>query len=246
VIQLERYIPLEGAFNTRDLGGYTTADGSVTRWRTLLRSGSLSRLNEEGQEKLLELGLRTVIDLRHEQETKLYPNAFAKSSAVTYQVIPLIDLDLDKKISECQTLADMYRMMLDECFAQFKEVIETIAYAGDGTVLFHCAAGKDRTGMVSALLLGVLGVEAGIIVDDYSCSDLYLQSFYELNRESLRKEGKNPDYYERYYNSHPQNILSALEYLETRFGGAANYLAWAGVSSDTIGALKQRFVEPRT
>ena len=150
--------------NARDLGGYPTTDGGAIRWGALVRSDSLSSLTPSGQDALVAYGIRTVIDLRMPDETASSPNPFAVAGdhGVAYHNRSFID-PAAEPATFAATLAEDYQSMLARFGPQIAAVVTTVAGAGEGGVLVHCAAGKDRTGLIVALLLGALEVVPDVI-----------------------------------------------------------------------------------
>ena len=141
-----RHVPLAGTFNLRDTGGYATTDGSHARWHQLWRSDSMHRLSAEDQQTFLALGIRTVIDLRHERETTQSPNVFANSDQVHYVNIPLMPTDPPANAAPPRDLTDIYVGILEACQPAVKSVIETVLAADSAPVLLHGTAGKVAPG----------------------------------------------------------------------------------------------------
>jgi protein-tyrosine phosphatase len=172
-----RRLPLAGAYNLRDVGGYPAANGGQTRWRTLFRADSLHRLSVEEQEALLEYGVRTVIDLRRPEETAAAPNVFAASSHVRYLHLSITDGAPDPSGPSIE-LDELYRRILDLRGEQLGAVLTAMADDGAFPAVVHCTAGKDRTGLIIALLLGIAGVPSEQIIEDYALSAVYLEETF--------------------------------------------------------------------
>jgi protein-tyrosine phosphatase len=218
-----RHLPLDGTFNIRDLGGYLTAHGHQTRWRTLLRADSLHRLTPAALEVLVGYGVRTVIDLRWTHETLLAPNPLVASLTVRYHHLSMFGDEWPPERLPA-TYADVYRLMLDERQAQIGRILATLAGPGALPALFHCAAGKDRTGVIAALALALVGVPAATIAEDYALSAHYLANAYP---------GQPP------VECPPAAMLATLDHLETRHGGAERDLLAAGLTPADLTALRQ-------
>ena len=162
-MKFDRILSVPGAYNIRDLGGYPGTQGS-TRWRSILRADSLHRLDGPAMDQLHAMGLTTVIDLRHAAEHARFPNPFADHPAVIYLQIPLFEsLRIPHDIPEDQVLRTLYTQALDKRHDAIARTLTAIAEAPDGAVMFHCTAGKDRTGLIAALLLALGGVDAETI-----------------------------------------------------------------------------------
>ena len=154
-----RLLAWEGCLNARDLGGYETADGRETRWGTVVRSDSPAALTEAGRAALADYGVRAIVDLRLPGELADDPNPFAEPGdhGIAYTNVSFID-PAAAPPDAVSTLAEDYLGMLDRYRQGVAEAMAAIAGAPEGAVLIHCAAGKDRTGLISALLLGLVDV----------------------------------------------------------------------------------------
>jgi protein-tyrosine phosphatase len=216
--------------NTRDLGGLPMP-GGVTRSRVLIRSDHLGLLNASGRESLGAYGVTTVVDLRSDGEIARAPSPFAGGVGATYLHRPLIDDKNMNNIGDATDMLERYLFILDNRPEAFADAFTTLAHA-QGTVLFHCFAGKDRTGLVAAMLLALAGVSPEAIAADYGESDVQLAKQYEIwindaepdRREAFRHELRCP----------PERILGVLEHLDRKWGGVAGYLEGAGVSPAEI------------
>jgi protein-tyrosine phosphatase len=238
-----RHIQLEGAFNVRDVGGYPTADGRVTRWRRLLRSDSLHRLTPDAQRALLEYGVRAIIDLRRGSEVARMPNVFAAAAGVTYRNVPLFDdAQTDVVETPAQTLDELYRLMLQHCHTGLREAMAGIAEAGDAPVLVHCMVGKDRTGLVVALALGAAGVPNETIADDYALSNGLLAPLFREWRSAVPLTGAELARAEAMSLSRRESMLELLQHLDEHFGGVEAYLRMIGLTRQQVEALGRRLV----
>ena len=205
--------------------------GAVTRSRVLIRSDHLGLLNASGREGLHAYGVATVLDLRSDGEIARAPSPFAGGVGATYLHRALIDDKNMNNIGDSKDMLDRYLFILDNRPEAFGEVFTTLAYA-QGTVLFHCFAGKDRTGLIAAMLLALAGVSPEHIAADYGETDVQLAKQYEIwineaqpdKREAFRAELHCP----------PERILGVLDHLHQRWGGVAGYLDAAGVTPVAI------------
>jgi protein-tyrosine phosphatase len=219
----------------------------------IIRSDNVASLTPEGRQSMIEYGVATVIDLRSDSEVKGSPgppfsrfqstspvSAHAKESgsgAPEYLHLALIDDATAGVLNEAPTMPERYVLMLDKRHAAVGAIFNGIA-ASDGPVLFHCFAGKDRTGLVAALMLSLAGVEPEAIGADYAETDIQLAARYEEwlatatpdRLQSMRDELRCP----------PEWILSTLEHVEQRWGGVEAYLEAAGVSSSAITRLQSK------
>jgi protein-tyrosine phosphatase len=231
--------------NARDLGGLPRRRG-VTRSRALIRSDDISLLNAAGREAMRAYGVRTVVDLRSASERSgtfdsRFPRPTAvemvKADGVTYLHRELVDDASLERLGEASNMFERYLVMLNTRQAAFREIFTAIAQA-EGAVLFHCFAGKDRTGLVAAMLLALAGVEPEQIAVDFGETDVQLARAYEKwisqappeKREEMRDELRCP----------PERILGVLDHLETRWGGVAPYLEASGVAPVAIDRLSKK------
>ncbi len=238
-----RHLPLSGTYNVRDIGGYATVDGRTTRWRTLIRSDSLHRLAPEAQQTLLDLGLRTMIDLRRPAETAQYPNLLANAPGVNY-----LQVSLDRKAPEEQasfpTLPEIYRGIIDNAGAQLGTIIATLAAPNALPGLVHCQVGKDRTGMVIALTLAAVGVPAKTIVADYALSEAQLAGDFATRfEERLRADGGDWEAYRALLTSPAAFMRDILAYLDAEHDGVISYLRTNGVRDAQLAALRDGLTE---
>ncbi len=236
--------------NTRDLGGLPIP-GGFTRTGVLVRSDSLRSLNAAGQEAMVAYGVTTVIDLRSESEVATSPSPFATAESPfataepaganvpTYSHLPLIDDVTMLKLAEASNMFDRYLMMLDHRSAAFSEIFRTLARA-EGTVVFHCFAGKDRTGMVAAMSLALAGVDVDSIAADYSETDSQMATRYEEwlaaaapdQLQDMRDDLRCP----------PERIAGVMEHLDRGWGGVEGYLEAAGMSTNDISGLRSKLI----
>jgi len=240
-----RHIPLPGSHNIRDLGGWPTPHGE-TAFRRALRADSLHRLDEEGLEALRDLGLTLVVDLRRAEELALAPNPFARGvPGVRYVHVSLFE-DLDPSgealvaaAAEPDLLLALYRLALARRGAAFVEVLSLIARAGPGAVLFHCAAGKDRTGMIAAFLLLLAGAEPETASADYAATADRLPDLLAALRRDAEAHGQalNP----ALLAADAETMRALLRHLEDGHGGAEAYLRRHGMSGADLAALRARF-----
>lgn len=245
-------LPLEGTSNTRDIGGYVGSDNKMLKWKKVLRSDGLNRLTETDMVFLKEkYNLKKVIDLRSKTEILNQPNIDYKSKNIIYSNIPLTD-DYDPNTAKNKDLKalnekffiDLYINILDNKQPKLKEVIEEIVNINaDESVLFHCTAGKDRTGVVAMLLLGICGVSKIDIITNYMQTEVNLKYNKNFN-ESMNKLNSN----------FPENVVNALsksdaEFIESTYDYFINkyksfndYFLLIGISEDVIEKLKNEIM----
>lgn len=173
----ERHVKLEGASNFRDLGGYDTKDGMKLKPGLIFRSDNLSHLTELDLKKIKSLGIKTVCDFRSDDELKEFPSPFSLKTLPILKHVPiktlgtkdLKELSLKEDVTSdmmTKELEDHYILYVHQHKKKYQDFINLIAF-GDIPLVFHCFAGKDRTGFGSLLYLGILGVKKEIIIEDY-------------------------------------------------------------------------------
>src|SRR5262249_11600093 len=152
----ERLLDFPSLLNARDLGGYPTVDGSQTRWRSLLRSDDLAQLTPEGVQALADYGVRMVVDLRWAEEIELNPSPIVRHAPrITYVHASLLSDTPAKWRELCQGCEkELWKcVVLEQARSELRHVLKVISSGPSGPLLFHCVAGKDRTGIIAALLL---------------------------------------------------------------------------------------------
>jgi protein-tyrosine phosphatase len=242
---VERLIPLEGAVNFRDLGGYVTEDGLRTRWRVLFRADGLSELTETDLEVMRELGIRTVVDLRSGQEVE-QSRFNVEAHPVTFHHYPFIKaLPNAEDFSRAPGfLGTQYTEMLDEATPQIIGALSALAAPEARPAVFHCTAGKDRTGLLSALVLSLLGVPEETVIADYALSGAAMT---RLRAKLIEKypDGKSliADS-DVLFSADPSNMVALFAHLRNRYGTVAGYAARVGVPEDVVQRLRQSLLEP--
>jgi len=231
-----RALAWEGCRNVRDLGGLPTEDGGATRFGAVVRSDNLRRLSEAGWQALLEYGIRSAVDLRRPDELALDP-----PGAAPIEVIPLDLCPLDLIGAELALeLEDAYLDILETFHANFARAITAVARAPEGGVVVHCLVGRDRTGLVTALLLRLAGVEADAVAADWAESEANLAAELrawveaapdpgERRRREAFVDGASVDAMER-----------VLAELERRYGSAAEYLRAGGADGAELALARAR------
>lgn len=219
-----------GCANARDVGGLPTGDGRVMASGVLLRTDSLDQLDAGGLQTVRGLHPGLVLDLRSDFETAAGDHPLGDDPA--YRIIPFVDpaRDIERVAETEHTLADRYLGSVERNGSQVAAIMRAIAEAPDGPVIVHCASGKDRTGLLIALLLDLVGVPGDVICDDYSRSEELLDLTdheHPLNRTS------------------PQTMAKTLEHLHHRWGGAAGYLEAHGVNAAVLDRVRDRLLDRR-
>jgi protein-tyrosine phosphatase len=243
---MSRHVELQGIEDFRDLGGCTTS-GGMTRWRRVYRSDNLVKATEHDVRELLELGLRTVVDLRLGTEIAQRPHPFMNLTRVRYVHNPMTNTREDE-IGSMARLArlnfrELYIDMLRSSGATFTRLFGVLAEESSYPLVFHCSAGRDRTGVVAALVLAASGVESGDITHDYMLSTRCAASLGERIRVLAVGQGVDADLLLENFALRPSFMDGMLEALETELGGVEGYLGTLGVTADTLDRFREHFVQ---
>ena len=245
-----RHIALSGAYNIRDLGGYRTGAGALTQPRRLLRADSPHRLSTEDIDRLTGAGLRTVIDLRARHEVADAPTRLVDIDGVDCLHLPLFDalapasIGADAPRPGADPLLGFYVRTLATRQAALREVFQAIAAAPPGAVMFHCTAGKDRTGLVAALALSVADVDEAEIVEDYARTKVLIADLVAEFLDLARERGTDLAAYRRVLDCRPDTMRAVLDHLRDSYGSAGEYLTGIGIDRDGIDRLSARLLAP--
>ncbi len=234
-----RHIALPGTLNLRDVGGYP-ARGGTLRWRTLLRSDALHRIGG-GAELPGGVRLRTVLDLRTHIEAEIAPCAIDGLGARIVH-ISLLGGDVQDLPTELDAI---YRHMIEDCGDAITAAVQRLCAAGAMPALVHCSAGKDRTGIVIALTLAVLGVPDEIIAADYALSGSFLDPETTAAIGQLKASSAPPERLSAgLLGSPPELILDVLARARAATGSVDGYLLTRGLSPAELTALRAAMIEP--
>jgi protein-tyrosine phosphatase len=238
-----RHITLEGAYNFRDLGGYETGNGRHVRWRTIFRADGLHRLTPGDLEVLGALGVATVLDLRSARELDggRFP---VDAHPVDFHHLPIVNETMDpaKYQLGTMTLGNRYEELAQFGAASIAEALRIMASPESHPVVMHCTVGKDRTGVLAALTLALLGVPDETIVADYALSagsvdslrERVLATFPERAAELATSEA---------FSTAPANMEWLLTRLREEHGSIEAYAAAAGAGADVVARLRDGLLE---
>jgi protein-tyrosine phosphatase len=240
-----RLLAWESLANARDLGGYPAAGGRETRRGAVVRSDSLAALTDAGRAALAAYGVRAVVDLRLPDELARHPNPYATPGdhAIAYTNVSILDPAAGFP-PDTLTLADNYLWSLDRFAGLVADAVSAVATAPEGGVLVHCAAGKDRTGLISALLLGLVGVADETIAADYALTAELLRPRDQEWLEHGPGERADREAMAARFAPTAEVMLAVLDGLRRRYGGVEQYLAAAGVSPADLDRLRDRLLAP--
>ena len=250
-----RLLPMDGAYNTRELGGYKTADGKSVKWGMLFRSDKLSDISETDQKYLQNLGIKRIVDFRSEGEKTEDPNNIPEG--IDYIETPInVDGAMRSKIEAVlkgETNKEIKSFLVDankEFVTNYTDVYENFLRSlidEDGPTLFHCTAGKDRAGFAAAITLIALGVSKEHVIEDYMKTNVFtkdrideminkiaLMSLYQVDAEILRPLIG----VERIY------IETAFNTAEEKYGSLENFIREGlNISDEEIQMLRNKFLE---
>lgn len=239
-----RRLPLEAAYNVRDIGGYPIAAGGITRWKTFLRSDSMHRLTAKDRMYLIKYGVRTVVDLRTTAETGLQPNVFSGDTEVQYvhhNIVgddPSVESDSVEAGIPVDWLSRSYTHWLDTRQTVFYQTLSLMANPETRPIIYHCAGGKDRTGVISALLLDIAGVTRETIAEDYALTARYLlQRNLDGNGVAEQDGITTWQQYQAEY-CPPQGMIRTLNHLDNKYGSVEKYMQEIGLSLEQIASLR--------
>ena len=232
-----RALDFPDLLNVRDLGGYPTTDGAHTRWRSLLRADDLAQLTAAGIQALADYGVATVLDLRWPEEAERHPSPVAAAlPQVRCERIALLTHTEDEwRLRSRDVVKELWKcMVLEHVREELRQVLSFIAAAPPQPLLFHCVAGKDRTGLIAALLLTLADTTPEAIAGDYAASSEnlrtgYLKRYATLGRERVLEALRCPE----------EGAHNMLRFLASA-GGVRAYLAQIGLSPAQIARLRAR------
>ena len=226
----------KNVFNCRDIGGYFTENHQLVKNHVFLRADNLTGLLESEIAFLKKEGLEAVIDLRHQNEIDLEPDPFVERNDVHYHNIAILD--------HAQfTLEDLNQIKLSDLYIQIaentqfiKQVFDTLAKY-EGAVLYHCSAGKDRTGVITALLFKLVGVANVDIVTNYEVSFTYLVPKY------VDADRNVSEVYADLFASKPETMVTFLQYLDTKYPNIRDYFLSKDISMETLDTIKHKMLD---
>ena len=242
--QMERRIVLEGAVNFRDQGGYPTENGRFVKWRRLFRSDSLHDLTESDVQTITgTLGLTTIVDLRSINSVLEDGRGLLALSGIAYHNYPFLERrGIEPPTSGSdpgERLTAIYQWILLNAGTLMAQAFNALAQDVNQPALFHCNAGKDRTGVLGATLLSVLGVSREDVVADFLMTNEVIDGI-------LARIKKMPGFQDSTRDGimAPQSAIEKfLDVMQREFGGPESYLLRHGVQQETINVFKESMLE---
>jgi hypothetical protein len=244
----ERHHPFEGCFNFRDVGGYPAADGRRVGWGRYYRAGRQDRMTEADLARVRELGIRTQIDLRRPDEVAEQGRGPLEDMGAAYHNIAVIPQggthQLSRLVGDSGISGRRYLGYLEFGPDSWLAMFELFAAADNTPIVIHCTAGKDRTGVSTAFLLSVLGVDRALIEADYALTNRDVPRQVEFIEQTTGlPEGMDRDTLLHLAGVPETAIGEFLDGLDARWGGPIDYLRSIGVSDATLAAVREAFLE---
>jgi protein-tyrosine phosphatase len=245
-----RRLPLTGAVNFRDLGGYATIDGKVTTWGRLFRSDSLADLTEDDIPQIDALGLRRIFDLRAPEERRTHPSRMPASELTrvhepgfylnrTDDLLEIVNRNAAPAEKVAEILKDIYAQALLKDLDAFRDAIELFIDSNEFPTLVHCTSGKDRTGIFVMIVLTILGVPRATIIDDY-----ILTNEYQRDITFMLGPRSDPLAIHAVKSARPDFLAAAFDTIDKAWGGEERFLSKGlGVTESQRRQLKTQLLE---
>lgn len=245
-----RRLPLTGLINARELGGYPTENGGITKYRVFIRSEVPRNLTVSDVAFLRDYGIKTSIDFRGNKEVARQPSYLKDVDWITYLRSPTFNRQVafgsrppegGPPVSAFVDWGEKYVEMAENCKIWVRETLDLLLRS-DGAVIYNCTTGKDRTGMISALLLGLAGVSDDDIVADYCVSQIYLTPVYIELRKAFLKQWPLEELHltNPFFKTDPENMSALLAHFKEKYGGVTAYITDCGLSDAVQTALRRK------
>lgn len=232
VYNAKRAVPLEGASNFRDLGGYPTKNGRRVKWGHLYRSADISKLTDADLQVLADLHITAVCDLRGPDEIKTNPDRLP--AGATWYNMPAGSENtsattaalMGAKPANRDSMMMVFYGRTDHLKAKYKPMFDQLlALNNDKALLFHCTAGKDRTGIGAALILSALGVDRAIILKDYAATNEYWKGNREQLVQAMAKQGMDEKTVKSMLAANPSYLQTTFDTIDRQYGSMDKFLA---------------------
>jgi protein-tyrosine phosphatase len=241
-------VPFVGVLNFRDLGGYPTDDERTTRWGRLYRSDALHEITEDDLSLFRRLGIASIVDLRNRDEVVRTGRGLLAPEPIHFVTASVLSTAPNEERADApamgaEYLVERYLHYLDVGGEAFVQAIHEMARRDNYPLVFNCFFGKDRTGVLAAIVLGCVGVQRQTIIDDY----VMTSSRVDLILERLRRDPVHRDAIERsdpmIFSAEPRTMSRFLDELERRHGGPRAWALSAGVSVRQLDVLADQLLE---
>jgi protein-tyrosine phosphatase len=254
-----RRLSFSGTNNFRDLGGYPTLDGKLVRWRVLYRSGSLHKLTDTDLKRLSDLDLEWIVDFRSPREKEMEPDRLPAHLAARLVEIPILDSSTQisqssrneivkrlKNIDPCKSLSGTNVELATRFTAEMRKFMDVLLSSVGRPLLFHCTAGKDRTGFAAAIILRILGVPQEVVMQDYLLTNQYFYAAHRRNVFLLRllKGRKVAEVVSGLIKADPAYLSAAFQTIDQNHGSFENYVHEAlGLTINDVNCLKSFYLK---
>jgi len=246
--KLDRHLKFASVVNFRDIGGYQGYRGKTVAWRRVFRCGEFRNVTSEDMCRLTkELGVVSVIDLRSDFELKNHGKGLLEGCDIKYRNIAFMADSGDpeanaRRYKELTNMGDFYVELArqKEYGKRIVEALEVIADPANHPIVFHCAVGKDRTGMLAAMLLTLLGAKEADIIEDYTLSEPYMDELFAKIKSTPPKDGERPmDIPDYFWKASATSMEILLNTLRKEYGSIEGYLTEMGMPADLPEKLKK-------
>ncbi|KAF9567361.1 hypothetical protein CPC08DRAFT_681195 [Agrocybe pediades] len=261
VLSKPPFVTLDGVINVRDLGNYpsTIERGKITRPGYLFRSAEVSSITEDGKARMRELGITTIFDLRSDTEIRKYNTPMPEIDGVQILHIPVFkteDYSPEMMAKRYQLYAsgkneafiELYSQILDHGGHAFGAILRHVKDKPNESRLFHCTAGKDRTGIMAAILLKLAGVDDESICQDYALTRIGREPAREKIMQRLSKEplfASNNEAALNMFTCRQETMEAFLKHFDSKYGGATGYIKdYVGLSDEDIAAIQNNILIP--
>ena len=250
VVWSERRLPLEKTYNFRDIGGYPTIDNRRMRWGVVFRSAHLAELTDADHALLQRIGIRLVCDFRTIEEAEGQPDRLPPDGSMEYLHMPIAHGKFDPaeaigriKKGDISWLTDdfmstNYLKQIDDFADLWKRFFERLMDRHNRPLVFHCTAGKDRTGVCAALILLAAGVPESTVIADHALSNTFNAPVIRRIEHEIRKFGIDPDDMRSYLSAPREAMEAVVAHLKQHYGSAKDSLVdTAGIHRSDLEAL---------
>lgn len=245
----DKFVDVQGSLNLRDLGGYRTQDGRAVAWGRVFRSDSLDYLTVEDADYIRStLGIVAVLDLRSSSEVVMKGGLQPEvTCGMRYYHLPLFERGkllpmIGQGQPSARRLIDVYLWVLEKGGAQIAAALATLAAVDNLPAVFFCSAGKDRSGILAAIILGLIGVDEKDITKDYVLTNRNIDRIIDRVRADFGDEefeGLPPEF----LLAQPETMRALLDSLRRKYGSINDYVRAQGISDSVVIRLKKLLLE---
>ena len=252
----ERRIVFDGAANFRDIGGYPTNRRKRVKWRKVFRSGNLASLTDKDHRILRGIGIQSICDFRSAEEVARQPNRLPEKTSLQYLHLPIVNKTMEPTEAVTRIMkgdigwftqdfmVNAYIEKIEEFPDVWRLFFKYLCRQSFRPLLFHCTAGKDRTGVCAALILLSLGVSEKWVIHDHALSNIYNAKQTQKIQDNLRKVGVDPEKLMDYLTAPKSAIVAVIEHINSKYGSAKDYLVQkAHVKAAWIEKLEEDLLE---